>query len=1214
MKSCSRWLVTVLLVLAEAGLLYASPVRDGLQLHLQADRIVALRDGDPVEIWPDQSGRHRDAVQDTSSQRPTYKAAALNGSAAVRFDGVDDWLSFPEIAGMRTVFWVLKEDANATANWRCLLGHSGSYGFHRGPGRTFWSTMWTDAGVLAGETAINGAVVDGTAVSVPTTYAIVSLRTTHTVAANQLTRDRDWNDRSWDGDIAELLVYDRVLSDEEMNMVGWSLQARYGLPGTYQPVTRPYNPDPYDGQTNVDPGVVLQWNAPGSEANPAYRLYLGGSADLAGVTGVLIEAATSHRPRLEHDREYYWRVDVVDGEQGDVWHFTTATAPVTCPQADLNGDCRVDFQDMGLLADQWLDRGSDLPLADRGGADRVGLDDFAVLAGQWYQRTGPLVIGEFVASNGDTLLDEDGASSDWIEIYNPTSAAVGLGGWSLTDTPDDLAKWRFPYGPTVEARGYLVVFASNKDRRYPGGVLHTNFRLDSDGEYLALVGPAGEIVSEYSEHDGTFPPQARNTSYGLIRNEKRYFAVATPGRANSGAFLGFVTEVGLSHERGFHSASFDVTCTCETEGATIYYTTDGSAPIHADGTPAAGAQTYEETSGRPHIGTTTVLRMAASKPGWKPVPVDTHTYIFLEDVIHQPALPSGFPSSWITAPGRVSPVPAESDYEMDPYVVDHQASPRDASYYDRHGEPFNVKDALLSIPTLSLVTDVQDMFGLERGIYANATGKGFDWERPASVEYIDPAGGIGFQANCGIRTHGGWNRYPEMLKKAFRLYFRERYGAARLEFPFFGDSDLSSYDQIVLRSGNGQAWPSPWRSDARLRATQYLRDQFARDCLRDMGQPTVHGNFVHLYINGLYWGLYNAVERPTADFLASYQNGNETDYDAVKWNRGESPNPSVTDGNLEAWNAMLRIADRTLDDGVTPYVSTAQGYADIDRYLNVESLIDYMIMNIFINNVDWPDNNAYAIGNRQSGDGFRFFSWDAEESLNSLSGNRVDVSNYNTSAWLYARLRSNAEFRVLFADRVHRHFFHGGALTSEAADARWMVWAEQLDRAVVAESARWGDLFRTPPYGRDDWLTEQNRLRFSFFTVSAGQNRSEVVLGQFQAAGLYPGVASPEFRIDGSPRHGGLVSRGASLSVTVSDGPHAPRVSAAIWYTTDGSDPRLPGGAVGPTAVPYDGPVVLMASTRVKARALSNGQWSALNDAVFPVMGTQHLKGRPDRQ
>ena len=39
------------------------------------------------------------------------------------------------------------------------------------------------------------------------------------------------------------------------------------------------------------------------------------------------------------------------------------------------------------------------------------------------------MITEFMASNGFTLDDEDGDSSDWIEILNPTAAAVDLSGW-----------------------------------------------------------------------------------------------------------------------------------------------------------------------------------------------------------------------------------------------------------------------------------------------------------------------------------------------------------------------------------------------------------------------------------------------------------------------------------------------------------------------------------------------------------------------------------------------------------------------------------------------------------------------------------------------------------------------------------------------------------------------------------------------------------------
>jgi hypothetical protein len=300
---------------------------------------------------------------------------------------------------------------------------------------------------------------------------------------------------------------------------------------------------------------------------------------------------------------------------------------------------------------------------------------------------------------------------------------------------------------------------------------------------------------------------------------------------------------------------------------------------------------------------------------------------------------------------------------------------------------------------------------------------------------------------------------------------------------------------------------------------------------------------------------------------------------------------------------MTALANQTLADAVTPYVSTAQGYDEIQAYLNVESLIDYMIMNIYINNGDWPDNNAYAIAHRHSGDGFRFFSWDAEESLNSLHGNRVDVANPNTSAWLYARLRSSPEFRRQFGDQVQRHFFNDGALTPLRVDARWMHCAEQLDRAIIAESARWGDLFREPPYGRNEWLAEQERLRFSFFSVHQGRNRTQVVLEQFKQADLYPPLGAPEFHVNGVYQHGGPVSGEARVALVTSEetGPSGGRFPPMILYTLDGSDPLLPSGDPNPEVLLYGGPIVLEQRTQIRARTRINSLWSALNEAVFTV-------------
>ena len=99
-----------------------------------------------------------------------------------------------------------------------------------------------------------------------------------------------------------------------------------------------------------------------------------------------------------------------------------------------------------------------------------------------------VVITEFLASNQNGLLDEDGATSDWIELYNDGAAPVNLSGWRLTDDSADLFKWTFP-AATIEPKGFLIVFASNKNRAVATAPLHTNFKLNSDGGYLALVRP-----------------------------------------------------------------------------------------------------------------------------------------------------------------------------------------------------------------------------------------------------------------------------------------------------------------------------------------------------------------------------------------------------------------------------------------------------------------------------------------------------------------------------------------------------------------------------------------------------------------------------------------------------------------------------------------------------------------------------------------------------
>ncbi|MDC0937352.1 lamin tail domain-containing protein, partial [Pirellulales bacterium] len=123
-------------------------------------------------------------------------------------------------------------------------------------------------------------------------------------------------------------------------------------------------------------------------------------------------------------------------------------------------------------------------------------------------------ISEFVAANSNGLLDEDGDASDWIEIHNPTAEMINLAGWRLSDNDNQLDKWTFP-SVEIPPDGYLVVFASKKDRADVGSPLHTNFQLSSGGEYLALTQPDLTIASDFGPQ---FPTQFANTSYGLVAN------------------------------------------------------------------------------------------------------------------------------------------------------------------------------------------------------------------------------------------------------------------------------------------------------------------------------------------------------------------------------------------------------------------------------------------------------------------------------------------------------------------------------------------------------------------------------------------------------------------------------------------------------------------------------------------------------------------------
>lgn len=188
------------------------------------------------------------------------------------------------------------------------------------------------------------------------------------------------------------------------------------------------------------------------------------------------------------------------------------------------------------------------------------------------------VFSELLANNERGLEDFDDNRSDWIELANPTDDPIDLAGFYLSDDPQDLRRWQFPAGTTIDGNGYLLVFASGKDFVAPNGERHTNFRLSADGEYVALVEPDGQtVVSQW-----VFPRQFEDISYGIASpaqpGELLFFGVPTPGAANGPGQPDVAPPPAFSVPGGPFTDAFALELTTSIPDAEIHFTVDGSRP------------------------------------------------------------------------------------------------------------------------------------------------------------------------------------------------------------------------------------------------------------------------------------------------------------------------------------------------------------------------------------------------------------------------------------------------------------------------------------------------------------------------------------------------------------------------------------------------------------------------------------------------------------
>ncbi len=688
-------------------------------------------------------------------------------------------------------------------------------------------------------------------------------------------------------------------------------------------------------------------------------------------------------------------------------------------------------------------------------------------------------------------------------------------------------------------------------------------------------------------------PEVNAQASTLLAPDKLgYFDIPTPGYGNGANVAGFAVDPDFSVRHGYYSTTQSVAITTATPGAIIVYTTNGSTPqVDANLNVINGTRYTTPLS----IGSTTTLRAMAFKSGFKPSFVSASTYIFVSDVVNQSPFgqtPAGWPADGVNG--------QSINYGIDPDIIALYGSAA-------------VQQSLASLPAISITTDLKNLFDPTTGIYVNALNRGDSWERPASVELINPDGSAGFVVNAGLRIRGGYSRNDFDPKHAFRLYFRGQYGDSKLNYPLFGDEGTDEFDVIDLRTDQNYSWASEGNVQNSL-----VREVFGRDTQRDMGQSYTRSRYFQLYVDGVYWGVYQTQERAQEDYAASYFGGSEDDYDVVKAGLADVGGTEVASGNDMAWHQVFNYAQSLAASPVANanLYWTLQGLnsngtrnPNLPVLLDVDNLIDYMAIIFYTGGYDTglsqfignnQANNWFGIFNHTTADqGFQFFIHDNEHSMGAQSdpvhgsqnidrtgpfnnGNQHNYLQYNPQ-YLHQDLLASPEYKQRFIDEVQKLFFNDGALTVNNNIERLMERVKEVDKAVIAEAARWGDSKITVPRNKSTWQTEINWLINSYLPT-----RGATVLNQLKGDGLYS-FAAPTFS-----RLGGSVPKWYPLTFSNATG--------TIYYTTDGSDPRLTGGAINPNAKVYTGSVAISANMVVKVRSLSAGAWSGIVSGTFNVI------------
>ncbi|MFO1497329.1 MAG: lamin tail domain-containing protein [Verrucomicrobiota bacterium] len=771
-----------------------------------------------------------------------------------------------------------------------------------------------------------------------------------------------------------------------------------------------------------------------------------------------------------------------------------------------------------------------------------------------------VIISEFMADNDKGIHDEDGDDSDWIELYNAGFVTVDLAGWSLSNQAGGANAWRLPSVSLLPQR-YLLIFASGKNRTNPAGPLHTNFKLNKDGGYLALANAQGQVVSEFAPR---YPAQQTDVSYGRERGNPDkigYFTTPTPGARNSVNGPNFSGEVHFSVTSRTFTNAFRLELSTPATNATIRYSFGTNLPTEL-------AEAYIAPI---EITNSTLVRARAFVPGLLSGPVRTETYLKLAP--EMAGFSSDLPLIVLHNFGRGS-VPSSTDQSVAVQVFEPKTGisslsngPDVASLGILHKRGRSTS----GLPKPSFFLEIQDEFGDDRNVSLGGLPSESDWVLYAPNDF-DP-----------VLLHNPVAH--ELMRQMGRYSPRTRFVEVYLQDSSApgGAITPAEYNGVYVLEEKIKIGPN--RVDIDKLQPEHI------------APPEVTGGYL-LSIDSAPPGT-----RPFFGAGASI-NYLDPDYAEITTPQRDAQEKYIT-GFFDSFGQALEAPNWT---------NTSDGYA---AYIDVPAAIDHHLQGVITFNVDALRLSGYFYKPR-NGKLTMGPVWDFDRTQGSADGRdfnprvwRSSVPDYGTdmfnsdpqifdNPW-YSRMFKDIDFWQKWIDRYQE--LRRDVLSDTNVSAIIDRQADQVRQAQPREVARWrgsSGSDTSPRNGRKSSGgytytfpgTYQGEVDFMKLWYS---NRLDFIDGQF--------VDSPA--VDHAS---GSVSAGTVVTLTGPPG-------ASIYYTLDGRDPRLPGGAVSPQAQVYAEPLTLNGNVRLMARCQDlahrnqtgsgkpplSSTWSGLTAATFVV-------------